>query len=78
MTAMKAVLAEAGRGGGSQFDRDAATVLRRIAEAAVELRSLEPENRRIFLDLLGRVISKTPPDQAESEPAPAGSRLIVP
>jgi hypothetical protein len=78
MTAMKAVLAEAGRGGGSQFDRDTAVVLRRIAEAVVELRSLEPENRRTFLDLLGRVISKTPPDQAEPEAAPASSRLIVP
>jgi hypothetical protein len=31
MTAMKAVLAEAGRGGGSAFDRDAAVVMRRLA-----------------------------------------------
>jgi hypothetical protein len=78
MTAMKAVLAEAGRGAGSAFDRDAAVVLRRLAEAAAELRPVEPENRRIFLDLLGRMISKTPPDRAEPEPPPPSSRLIVP
>jgi hypothetical protein len=78
MTAMKAVLAEAGRGAGSAFDRDAAVVLRRLADAAVELRPVEPENRRIFLDLLGRMISKTPPDRTEPEPSPPSSRLIVP
>ncbi len=78
MTAMKAVLAEAGRGGGSPFDRDAALVLRRLADATGELRVVEPGNPRSFIDLLGRVISKTPPDQPEPEAPPASSRLIVP
>ena len=78
MTALKAVLAEAGRGAGAPFDRDAAVVLRRLADAVVELRALEPGNRRLLLDLLGRVISKTPPDRAETEAPPVTSRLIVP
>jgi hypothetical protein len=79
MTALKAVLAEAGRGAGSSFERDAAIVLRRIAEAAAELRVLEPESRRTLLELLGRLISRMPADEANVDPtAPAASRLIVP
>jgi hypothetical protein len=35
-------------------------VLRRVQEAAGEIRNHEPENRRAFLDLLGRVIRKAP------------------
>jgi hypothetical protein len=82
MAALKAVLAEAGRGLGSAFERDAATVLRRVADAVKELRALEPENRRTFLDLLGRVISQAAGDPS-GEPAadpgsPAEPRLIVP
>jgi hypothetical protein len=80
--ALKTVLAEAGRGAGSAFERDAAAVLRRLAEAVRDVRALEQDNRRAFLDLLGRVISKTPdgggPEAgAETGAAPA-SRLIVP
>jgi hypothetical protein len=78
--ALKPVLTEAGRGLGSAFERDAAVVLRRIGDAAKELRALEHDNRRGLLDLLGRVISKAPPDQALDAPSdsPAPSRLIVP
>ena len=80
--ALKTVLAEAGRGAGSAFERDAAFVLRRLEEAVRDVRALEPDNRCAFLDLLGRVISKTP-DAVRSDPgtgegAAPPSRLIVP
>lgn len=54
--ALKPVLLEAGKGGGSAFERDAAFVLRRVADAA---RETSPENRRAFVDLLARTISRT-------------------
>ena len=81
MVALKTVLAEAGRGLGSAFERDAATVLRRVADASKDLRAHEPDNRRAFLELLGRVVnappSEAPVDDTGPTP-PASSRLIVP
>lgn len=56
-TALKPVLAEAGKGAGSSFERDAALVLRRLEEAVRDVRALEPSNREAFLDLLRRVIT---------------------
>ena len=81
-TALKPVLAEAGHGAGSAFERDAAVVLRRIAEAVRDARALDQDNRRAFLDLLARVMTKTAgagtldsdADARASDP----SRLIVP
>jgi hypothetical protein len=82
LAALKPVLAEAGRGLGSAFERDAAVVLRRVGEAAREMRASDPDNRRGFLDLLGRVIrEKSAPDasgESAVAPAPAPTRLIVP
>jgi hypothetical protein len=80
ITALKPVLAEAGRGLGSAFERDAAVVLRRIGEAAKAMRAAEPDNRRAFLDLLGRVIKEPPRADSSAEGAPpsAPPRLIVP
>jgi hypothetical protein len=82
IAALKPVLAEAGRGLGSAFERDAVVVLRRVQEAVRDVRGQSDENRRAFLDLLGRVI-KAPSaaeasreDEAAGQPAP--SRLIVP
>ena len=75
VAALKPVLAKAGQGGGTPFERDAAVVLRRIEEAAREARAVDRENRRAFLDLLGRVI----PEREEQEPpSTPASRLIVP
>jgi hypothetical protein len=74
--ALKPVLADAGQGGGTPFERDAATVLRRVGEAIAEIESAEPENRRAFLDLLGRVLRKDGPAQPPSAPESPG--LIVP
>ena len=78
-SALRPLLAEAGKGLGSAFERDAAFVLRRVEEAARDIRALEPENRRAFLDLLGRVITRSPGPDAETAPiSPEPSRLIVP
>lgn len=75
-TAMKALLAEAGTGAGSSFERDAAVVLRRLEEAIGESRTREPANPRAFLNLLARVLPKR--DAATEPEAQAPSRLIVP
>ena len=74
-TALKPLLAEAGKNGGTAFERDAAVVLRRIEEAAREARAADPGNRRAFLDFLGRVMR--PRDEAKP-PADEPPRLIVP
>jgi hypothetical protein len=82
VTALKPALAEAGRGLGSAFERDAAVVLRRVEEAVRALRGQSGENRRAFLDLLGRVIKEPSAAEAAREDEagghPASSRLIVP
>ena len=78
MNAIKPVLAEAGKSGGTPFDRDAAVVMRRVEEAARGVRSADESNRRAFLDLLGRVIRR-PDDAADvATPQPDAPRLIVP
>jgi hypothetical protein len=73
--ALKPVLTEAGQGGGSAFERDAAVVLRRVEEAVDDVRATDQANRRAFLELLRRVI--TMPDTPGDAP-PDPSRLIVP
>ncbi len=77
--ALKSVLAQVGEGSGTSFDRDAAVVLRRLAQAIAEQRGREPGNRRAFLDLAGRVFTKAAtggiPGEAETPEPP---RLIVP
>jgi len=78
MTALKPLLAQAGGGGGTAFERDAAVVMRRVEEAAREVRSRDESNRRAYLDLLGRLLRNVE-DAAESEAAqPDPPRLIVP
>jgi hypothetical protein len=76
--ALKPRLAEAGQGGGSAFERDAAVVFKQIGEAAVRVRELEPDNRAAFLEILRRTIRK-PAEESSERPAPADQpRLIVP
>jgi hypothetical protein len=81
-TALKPLLAEAGKGIGSAFDREAAVVMRRLADAARELRPVEAGNRRILLELLARIVRRPEsPDAAEppgSERQDAIPRLILP
>ena len=74
VSSLKPLLADAGKNGGTAFERDAAVVLRRIEQAVGDAGG---GNRRAFLDLLGRVF--TPPD-GDAAPAavPDEPRLIVP
>lgn len=76
--ALKSLLLEAGKNGGTSFERDAAVVLRRIAEGVGEARSADPGNHRAFLDLLGRVIRKSDGEPGERPPHPETPRLIIP
>jgi hypothetical protein len=89
--ALRPRLAEAGAGGGSAFERDAASVLRRLEETAREVRASDQENRRAYLDLLDRVLRKTDEAPAPGDPGNPGKvdgrdstggedapRLIVP
>jgi hypothetical protein len=79
VTALKPVLAEAGKGGGTAFERDAAAVLRRVETTVRDVRSGDPENGRAFLDLLGRLVRKSADDPGLPASEPEGSpRLIVP
>ncbi len=75
-TALKAVLADAGRTAGTAFQRDAALVLHRIAESAGE--GLTPgSDRKTFVELVARTVR---PAAGPDAPAPPdeGSRLILP
>jgi len=77
LSALKPLLAEAGKGAGSAFERDAAVVLRRVEDAVREIQALAPANRRAFLELLGRIVSAAPSEEASAE-SPEAPHLIVP
>ncbi len=66
VSGLKPLLDEAGKNAGTPFERDAAVVLRRLEHAVVEVRGAEPAGRRVFLNLLERIFSKS------SEPAILG------
>lgn len=76
---VKPLLAEAGKGGGTAFERDAAAVLRRLEAAVNDNRASDPDNGRAFLDLLGRLVRKSDevPQAAEADAAQP-PRVIVP
>jgi hypothetical protein len=74
---LKPLLAEAGKGLGSSFERDAAFVLRRLDDAIREARTNEPDNRRALLDLLRRAMRRASSEAASAD-ADAAPRLIVP
>ena len=80
--ALKAALADMGRNLGSAFERDAAGVLRRMATLVADVRAVEPENRRAFIEMIRRFVTAFPPpdDQrtGSSEEPPPPSSLIVP
>jgi hypothetical protein len=79
ISALKPVLAEAGQGGGTPFERDAVVVLRRVADAVADARAVEAGNARAFLDLLARVIHGTEGEEGpEATPSPDPPRLILP
>jgi hypothetical protein len=72
------LLAEAGKSGGTAFERDAAVVMRRLEQAAVDVRAAAPDSRRAFLDLLARIFSKAAEHEAAAANPPDAPRLIVP
>jgi hypothetical protein len=75
VSAIKPLLVEARRGGGSGFERDAAFALRTLGQTAVRAHALEPSNRSAFVDLLRRTI----PTPGHAAPAvPEAPRLILP
>ncbi len=81
VAALRPLLDEAIRTGGSAVERDAAVVLRRIESTAGDPRTANTERRRDYLDLLSRVFRPRPPgDEAgDSTRGPEdGPRLIVP
>jgi hypothetical protein len=67
------VLQEAGKGGGSRFEREAALVLRAIAKAA-GLPAAKVPSSRAYLELVGRVLREGAPDAPET-PEPS---IILP
>ena len=81
VAALKPLLSEAGQRGGTAFERDAGVVLRRVEEAVGGLRTAEPNNRRAFLDLLGRTMRKGGPPAGPDDgrtAVPDPPRLILP
>jgi len=79
VTALKPILAKAGEGGGSAFERDLAVVLRRADETVREVRAADPGNGRAFVEFLPRVVMRRPDAEPESAPdAPSASRLLLP
>jgi hypothetical protein len=74
---LKPLLAKAGGNGGSAFERDAASVLRRLEAAVKDARAVEPENRRAFFDWLTRIMRQMRPAGARADEADA-PRVIVP
>jgi hypothetical protein len=62
VTGLKPLLDEAGKPGGTAFERDAAVVMRRLQQAVADVRGAdahdEGANRRAFLQLLERIFSK--------------------
>jgi hypothetical protein len=76
--ALKPLLADAGKNGGSPFERDTSVVLRRIEEFASHRQGGGRDNPRAFVERLGRVITKTD-EGGQTLPADeTPSRLIVP
>ena len=70
MTALRPLVAEGARTGGSAFEREAAVVLRLMEKAVEETRSIRPAGKRVFLDLVGRVLGRTA-ETAASEANPS-------
>jgi len=76
--ALKGLLAEAGQGGGTPFERDTALVLRRL-EGAARNPHRDPNSPRLLVEMLARITAPSgndrgSPASASEEP----SRLIVP
>ncbi len=78
MAALRPVVADSGRTGGSAFEREAAVVLRQLEKAVHEVRSDGASNKRAYLELVGRVLEKASEEHAEEINTSDGPRLILP
>ena len=78
-TELQAVLQEAGKGGGSRFEREAAAVLRPVAVAASQPAGKPPESRA-YLELVARVLREGAPGAAGlgADDHPAVTHSVVP
>jgi hypothetical protein len=76
--AIRTLLSEAGRGGGSAFERDAAVVLRRVEQTARAAHAAGDE--RAYFKLLDRVLTKRDesPQAGDAEAENPPPRLILP
>jgi hypothetical protein len=75
---LKPLLAEAGQGGGTAFQRDAGVVLRRFETAAGEAMQENAGDRRAFLDMVGRIIQRHDKEAAETGHPDEAPRVIIP
>jgi hypothetical protein len=78
VSALKPLLVEAGKNGGTAFERDAAVVLRRIEQAVSEVQAAEGNPRRAFIVRLERIFSKAAQADAPDRSSSEEPRLIVP
>jgi hypothetical protein len=78
VSALKPLLVEAGKNGGTAFERDAAVVLRRVEQAVGEVRTAEGDPRRAFIGRLERIFSKAAQADAADPASSEEPRLIVP
>jgi hypothetical protein len=78
--AIRAMLAETGRGGGSAFERDAAVVLRRVEQTARAAQASAAGDARAYFKLLDRVLTKRDeaPQAGDAEAENPPPRLILP
>lgn len=79
--AIRTLLVEAGRGGGSAFERDAAVVLRRVEQTARAARASAAGDARAYFKLLDRVLASRRDDTQAGRTGEAESRaprLILP
>ncbi len=76
VTNLKPLLVEAGKSGGTAFERDAAVVMRRLERAVDEVRTADPADRRALLAMLERIFAKSA--AGDPEPAAEEPRLIIP
>ena len=78
VSGLKPLLADAGKHGGTAFERDAAVVMRRLEQAVGDVRVEGTPNRRAFLEMLERIFSKATDEASAANAAPDEPRLIVP
>jgi hypothetical protein len=77
LAALKVAFTEAAKRSPGPIHRDGALVLRRVEDAIRDLREVEPQNRRAFLDFVDRVVRQDDANRSEGPPEKATSPLIV-